>query len=51
MNAGWISLQYLGFSMYEAHPTGIVSRISNQRILQRKCHGGQYIKLDTLQGV
>lgn len=45
MNDNWISLQNLGYSMYEAHPTGIVRRISNKRILERKCNGGQYIKL------
>ena len=45
MNDGWISLSHLGYSIYEAHNTGIVRRISNKRVLERKPHKCQYIKL------
>lgn len=45
MNDEWISLADLGYSMYEAHHTGIVRRISNKRVLERKPHKCQYIKL------
>jgi len=31
--------------MYEAHHTGVVRRISNKRVLKRKAHKCQYIKL------
>lgn len=45
MTNEWISLQHLGYSMYEANHTGIVRRISNKRVLKRKPHKCQYIKL------
>ena len=45
MNDEWVSLRHLGYSMYEAHHTGVVRRISNKRVLKRKAHKSQYIKL------
>lgn len=39
MNDDWRPVDFLEFSMYEAHHTGIVRRISNT------AHKSQYIKL------
>ncbi|CAH6420933.1 HNH endonuclease [uncultured virus] len=41
----WTSLSSLGFSRYEVHHTGIVRRVSNRRILEKKINKDKYIKL------